>query len=93
MFISETKSSNNNYIKLNGYTTIYNSRKLMHKNAPTGSGGTAFLVRNELFGRYKISRGDDDADGILQVNMMDKHTGKSIALIGSYLPPENSVHA
>ena len=78
---------------LQGYSSIYNNRKLIHKNACSGSGGVVFLISNDVKQRYHITREDVGEDDILAINLVDKDTQYKITMIGVYIPPETSTHA
>ena len=92
VFLSETKTSHEEHVSLMGYCTFSHNRVKIHKLATHGSGGTAFLVKQDLFNTYDIEPILCEIDGIIGLKLKDKFTEFETAIIGSYLPPESSTH-
>ncbi len=65
---------------------------MIHKKAPSGSGGTAFLIKQELYNKYVVTREDMDIDGLLMIRLKYRLSSRQISILGSYLPPESSTH-
>ena len=92
IFLSETKTRKHTCALIDGYVTIYNNRKIIHKKAESGSGGTAFLLKKELYERYKVTREDMNVDGLIMLRLKHKLSNHTMSILSPDLPPESSTH-
>ena len=51
------------------------------------------MFRNEVCSEFSINIINAETEGILAVRLTSKLTGLNISIVGSYLPPENSVYS
>ena len=91
--MSETKTVGSTCVTLQGYRTIYLNRENIHKNAKSGSWGVAFLIKDSIYTDYRVTREDYGVEGLLAINLHHLRTATNIMIIGSYIPPDSSVHA
>jgi exonuclease III len=88
--LAETHLLCNEVIDLPGYIFLGNNKKSIHVNARKGSGGVAFLFREELSNIYNITTADDQNDGILWICFQEKLSNIKFYACVCYLPPINS---
>jgi exonuclease III len=88
--LSESWTTKNSKLSLNGYSYIDNYRKLIHKNAKRNSGGLVIYYRNNLKVSFKQigSNGDLYAWCKLDKNVCKSTSDTMICFV--YLPPEGS---
>ncbi len=91
--LSETWSTDENNISLTGYTTIHKKRSVANIRARRGTGGLAFVVKNELLVNYTVKQIYIDRDEVIVLKLVHKLTGFTLMLLGVYLPPETSVYS
>ena len=91
--INETwLKSDDDSIDIDGYTWIGNRRRFINKRANKGSGGVGILVSSNVYHNFFVDVTDKNHEGILAINLRNKHTDYTIALIAAYLPPDNSIY-
>lgn len=88
--LAETHLCNDDIIDLDDFKWFGNNRKNLHINAPSGSGGVGFLVKNELLDFYNIEVVDRNSEGILWLKFSDKFSDFLFYSCVCYLPPINS---
>ena len=88
--ISETHLNGNEYCVLPGYHWEGFNRKLRHKKSPYNFGGIGIFVRNDIYSDYSIDIQDRTFDGIMGLNLKNKHTDYIFVVFCCYLPPERS---
>ena len=90
--LSETHLTAGKNIEIPGYTWRGNNRR-KHVNAVKGSGGVGILFKDHILETQEITYMDKSMEGIITMNLKDKHTDFEILIICGYLPPENSPHS
>ena len=76
---------------LNNYTWHGANRTDLDPRAARGSGGTGFLVKNNILDRYTVHELGSSYDGIYWIKLSDKVDDSSnVILCSCYLPPERS---
>ena len=88
--VAETHLRVGEQIDLEGYSWFGHNRKLIHKNAKTGSGGVGFLIKNEVLNSFNVNVLNDVTEGILWIKLEHKFSDLVLLPCVCYLPPENS---
>ena len=89
--LSETHLNQDGTLMVDGYVSFNHNRQIRHKNAPKASGGVSVLVKDSVFSDFAVKVIDRKFDGILGIELENKHTGFTIVLFCCYLSPDNSV--
>ena len=72
--ICETHLRNDDKIEVDGYQWIGLNRKVIHRNAPKGSGGVGLLIKTGILVDYRFEIVDAEYDGILCIKFISKTT-------------------
>ena len=89
--ICETHLKEKEKIEIDGFQCFNQNRAKLHPKAPKGSGGVAFLVKNEVLLKYKLIEKDSIYEGIFWIELVNKLDDKDkISFVSCYLPPEGS---
>ncbi len=91
--LSETWSTEEEGINLDGFTAYYEKRSTAHVRARRGTGGLAFVVKNEILSRYTVKQLFIDREEVIVLQLTHRLTGFTLTLLGIYLPPETSVYS
>ncbi len=91
--LSETWCTDENNINLTGFTAFNKKCSIAHINTRRGTGGLAFVVKNEVLVNYTVKQIYIDREEIIVLRLVHKLTGFSLMLLGIYLPPETSVYS
>ncbi len=90
ILLCETWLRQGESISIAGYKFIGNNRKYLHKNACSGSGGVAILIRESLLENYVIENVDTSYDCILAVQIRNQICDTCLVFVCVYVPPDTS---
>ena len=88
--LSETHLTGDNELQVDDYTWFGNNRTKIHARARKGSGGVGVLVRNELLKCFRAEVVNKSVEGVIILQLQHMITDHSVAIIVTYVPPENS---
>ena len=90
MFYCETWAATSEDVALDGYQCFNKPRAFKHTKAGRCGGGLSFLVKNDIFNKYRVFNIDMGMDEIMYLRLVDKQCDSAISIFGLYIPPETS---
>ncbi len=79
----------NETIDIDDYELISNNRNVKHKNAPNVHGDVGMLIKKDLYWKYNIFSIDNNIEGILDVQFVNKATEYNLVLFACYIAPHD----
>ena len=83
----------NKLITITDYTYIDFKRKMQHVKAPHAFAGVGILIHDRIYANYNVSIFDKSFDGILRIEMVNKHTDVRCIYFVCYLHSEGSPYS
>ncbi|VDI49336.1 Hypothetical predicted protein [Mytilus galloprovincialis] len=89
--VCETHLIAGDNLRINGYIWKGFNRKLIHRDAPKGSGGVGLLITQWILNDYNFEVVDASFEGLFCVKFTSKSTDFSFTVFSCYSPPEGSI--
>ena len=91
--LCENHLDKDKFITITDYTYIDFKREMQHVKAPHAFGGVGILIHDRIYANYNVSIFDKSFDGILGIEIVNKHTDVRCIYFVCYLPPERSPYS
>jgi hypothetical protein len=88
--IGETHLRGDETLSIPGFKWFGQNRRIIHRRAPSGSGGIGLLIKESLLDVFSVEVLYDTHEGILWKSLKHKTSNFSFKICVCYLPPENS---